>query len=64
MKRKITSYLLILFSFFCNQFISAQGKYFKMESNLTTDDYMVNTIIFKVKPGVPFIMSGEIRQWT
>src|SRR5271157_5611931 len=50
MKNRFISYLAFLFLFFISQNILAQGKYFKMPSNYTADDYMSNTIIFKVKP--------------
>ena len=49
MKKRFTSYLALLFMFFISHNIIAQGKYFKMPSNFTSDDYMANTIIFKVK---------------
>ncbi|MGD0710963.1 MAG: S8 family serine peptidase [Bacteroidales bacterium] len=50
MKKNFTSYLTFLFILFICENIVAQGKYFKMPSNFTADDYMANTIIFKVKP--------------
>lgn len=50
MNKRYFSYILILLFLSASIVVNAQGKFFKMPSNITDSDYIAKTIIFKINP--------------